>query len=30
MARMGRGSTGASIVARFVYVYETGITNILR
>jgi TonB family protein len=30
MARMGQGSTGASITARFVYVYETGLTNVLR
>jgi TonB family protein len=30
MARMASGSTGASITARFVYHYETGITNLLR
>ena len=30
MARMGRGSTGAAITARFVYVYESGLTNVLR
>jgi outer membrane biosynthesis protein TonB len=30
MARMARGSAGAAIVARFVYLYDTGITNVLR
>ena len=30
MARMGSGSTGAAISARFVYHFETGITNLLR
>jgi len=27
MARMQQGSTGAAIVARFVYHYDSGITN---
>jgi hypothetical protein len=30
MARFGRGSAGAAIFARFVYVYESGLTNVLR
>ena len=30
MARMRSGSAGAAIVARFVYVYETGLTNVVR
>ena len=30
MARMGRGSTGAAIVARFVYHVDTGLTNLVR
>jgi hypothetical protein len=30
MARMGNGSTGASIVARFTYVLDTGLVNVLR
>ena len=30
MARMGRGSTGAAIVARFVYHVDSGLTNLVR
>jgi outer membrane biosynthesis protein TonB len=30
MARMQQGSTGAAIVARFVYHIETGLTNVIR
>jgi outer membrane biosynthesis protein TonB len=30
MARMSKGSNGAAITARFVYVYEAGLTNVLR
>ena len=30
MARMASGSTGTKISARFVYYYESGITNLLR
>ena len=30
MARMQSGSAGAAIVARFVYYYETGLTNVVR
>ena len=30
MARMLHGSTGAAIVARFVYHIDTGITNVIR